>query len=90
MVLTGSDPKINPSSNPKVDNHTTKRKFTQKSLITQLVQKIILVVIGPINKLVTDDVSGIQEILGSHHTVLPKANVTDAAHSCAYIYQTPR
>ena len=29
MVVAGSDPKSNPSSNPKVDTHTTNGKFTQ-------------------------------------------------------------
>ena len=88
LVDAGSDPKSNPSRNPKVDNYTTNGKFTQKSLISRFVPKIIPVAIGPINQLVTNGVSGIQEILGSFQTVLPKASVTDTAHSCARILRT--
>ena len=31
LIVTGSDPKINPSSDPTVDTHTTNMHFTQKN-----------------------------------------------------------
>ena len=82
LVDAGSDPKSDPSSNPKIANYTTNEKFTQKFLICRFVPRIIPVAIDPINHLITNDVLGIQYIFGSHHTVLPKASVTDAARSC--------
>ena len=46
------------------------------------------VAIGTIDQLVTDEVLGIQEILGLHQMALPKASITDAARSCARIFWT--
>ena len=49
MVVTGSDPKSdlssNPSSNPKIATHTTNINFTQKLLVCPFAPKIITVVI---------------------------------------------
>ena len=84
--MTGSDPKSDPSNNPKVATHITNGKYTQKLLINPTIPVIIV----PINQLVTDNVTGIQDILGLRQTVLPKLSVTDAAGSCARIFQTPR
>ena len=58
-------------------------------MIGQFVPKIIPVVIGPINPLVTADMVGVQDILNPHQTMLQKASVTDAACSCARIFLTP-
>ena len=82
-----SDPKSDTSRDPKVDTHTTNRKFIKKLLISQFVPKIIPDVIGPINPLVTYEVVGVQGILSPRQTVLSKASVTDAAHSCASIFR---
>ena len=54
------------------------------------VPKIIPGAIRPIDQLVTEDVTGIQETLGALQTVLPKEIVTDVALSGARISQTPR
>ena len=54
-------------------------------MISRFVPKIIPVVIGAINPLVTANVVGVQDILSPHQTVLPKASVTDVARSCAHI-----
>ena len=45
LVVTGSDPKSNPSSNPKADTHITDGNFARKLLINRFVPKIIPVVI---------------------------------------------
>ena len=45
LVDARSDPKIDPSMDPKVATHITNRNFTQKLLISRFVPKIILVVI---------------------------------------------
>ena len=81
LVDAGSNPKSDPSSNPKVATYTSNKKFTQKLLISRFVPKIIPVAIGPINQPVTDDVLGIQEMLGLRQTVLPKVIITDTVHS---------
>ena len=62
------------------------QKFTQKLLISLFVPKIISATIRPVDQLVTEDSPVIREILGSHQTVLPNANVTDAANSGARIF----
>ena len=85
LVLTRSNPQINPSSDVKVANHTNNRHFTQKSLINPTIR----VVIGPNNLLITADVVGIQEILNLRQKVLLKANVMDAVRSCTCILRTP-
>ena len=85
MVVTGSNPKNDPSSDPKAATNTNNRKFTQKLLISRFVPKIIPVVIIPINPLVTADAVGVQYILSLLQTVLPKQSVMEAAHSCARI-----
>ena len=84
LVDAGSDPKSDPSSNPKVATHTTNRNFTQKLLI----KPTIPVVVGPTNLLLANDVVGVQEMLSQLQTVLPKANSTDTARSCARISWT--
>ena len=48
MVVTGSNPKSDPISNPKVAPHTTNGNFAQKLLISRFVSNIIPVVIQPI------------------------------------------
>ena len=52
-------------------------------MISRFVPKIIPVVIRPINPPITADAMGVQDILSPRQTVLPKANVTGAACSCA-------
>ena len=89
LVGAGSDPKSDPSSDPKVDTHTTNGNLTQKLLIIRFFPKIIPVVIGLINPLVTTDVVDVQDILSLRQTVPPKASVTDAACSCVRIFRTP-
>ena len=84
MVDVGSDPKNDPKSDPKLATHTTIGNFTQKLLINPTIP----VVIGPINPLVATDLLGVQEMLSPCQTVLPKADVTDVAHSCARIFRT--
>ena len=54
-----------------------------------MINLTIPVVIGPINPLITSNVVGVQEMLSLRQTLLPKANVTDAALSCAHILRTP-
>ena len=56
----------------------------------RFVPKIIQDAIRPIDQLVTEDVTRIRETLGTRQPVLPKEIVTDAAHSGARIFQTPR
>ena len=85
LVDDGSDPKSDPSRNPKISTHITNGNFTQKLLISWFFPKIIQIVIRPINPLVTANVVGVQEILSPRQTVLPKASVMDGAHSCAQI-----
>ena len=82
LVVTGSDPKSNPSSDPKSDTHATNRDFAQKLLISRFVPKVVSVVIRTVDQPITDDVVGVQDLLSLHHTVLPKLSVTDAAYSC--------
>ena len=65
LVDAGSDPKSDPSSDPKVATYTTNRKSPQNLLRSQLCPEIIQGAIGPINQIVNEDVTGIQEILGS-------------------------
>ena len=90
MGVTGSDPKSDPSSDPKAATHTTNRKISQKLLISRSVQKIIPVVIGPINLIITAGVMGVQDISSPRQTVLLKASVTDTARSCVHIFrETP-
>ena len=60
-IVTGSDQKIDPNSNPKVATHTTNMDITQFLLICWFIPKTIPVTIGPINPLVTADVVGVQE-----------------------------
>ena len=86
LVHAVSDPKSDPSINPKVATYTTNDKFTQKLLIGRFVAKIIPAAICPVDQLVTEDPLGIRDILGSCQTVLPKAIVTDAASCGARIY----
>ena len=85
-----SDPKSNPSRNPKVATHTTNGKCSQKLSKNRFVPKIIQGVIRPIDQLVTEDVPGIRETLGSRQTVFPKEIVTDTAYSGASIFWTLR
>ena len=87
MVVTGSDPKINPSGDPKVATHTTNEKFAQKLLINRFVPKIIPVVIQPINPPIIANVMGVQDILSSRQTVILKESVKDAARSCTLIFR---
>ena len=87
LVVTGSDLKIDPSSDPKVSTHAINRNFTQKLLISQFVTKIIPVVIGPINLPITVDMMVAQDILSSRQMVLLKESVTDATCSCAHIFR---
>ena len=89
LVDARSNPKSDPSSNPKVATYTINENI-HKKLISQFIPKIILVAIGPINQLVTDNMSVIQKILGLRQTVLRKVSVTDVARSDARILRTPR
>ena len=84
LVVARSKPKCDPSSNLKVATHTTNGKFKQKLLINPTIPFVI----GPINPLVTADVVGVKDMLSLRQTVLPKANVTDGARSCARIFRT--
>ena len=84
------DAKSNPSSDPKVATYTTNGKFTQKLLFSWFVPKIIPATIRPVDQIVTEDLPGIREILGSRQMVLPKASVTDSSRSGACILRTPR
>ena len=88
--MTRRDPKSDPSSNLKVATHITNRNFIQNLLRSRFFPEIIQCAISSINKLVTEDVTGIQEMLGLRQTLLPKLSVSDAARSCARIYPTPR
>ena len=90
LVDDGSDPKSDPSRNPKISTHITNGNFTQKLLISWFFPKIIQIVIRPINPLVTDNMSVIQKILGLRQTVLRMVSVTDAVRSDARILRTPR
>ena len=49
MFDTVSDPKSDPSRDPKVATYTTNKKFTQKLLIRRFVPKITSVDSGTIN-----------------------------------------
>ena len=90
LVDAISDPKIDPSSDPKVATYTNNRKIPRKLLKNRFVPKIIQGAIRTIEQLVTEDVPGTQETLGVRQTVLPKEIVTDAARSGAHIFWTPR
>ena len=90
LVDAVSDQKRGPSSYPKVYTYTTNGNFTQNLLISRFVPKIVPAAICLVDHIVNEDPPGIQELLGSLRTVLPKASVTDAARSGAHIFQTPR
>ena len=87
LIVTGSDPKSDPSSNQKVATHTTNRNFTQKLLISRFVQNIITGIIQPINPPITVDVMGVQDVLSPCQTVILKESVKDAARSCTLIFR---
>ena len=87
LVVTRSDPKSDPISNPKLDTHTTNENFGQKSLISRFVPNIIPIVIRPINPPTTANVMGIQRILSLDKTVFPKERFTGAARSCVQIFR---
>ena len=87
LVVDGSNPK----SDTRVDTHTTNRisaTHTTNEVSTQklLLNPTIQVVVGLITPLVTASVVGVQDSLNQRQTVLPQANVLDAARSCARIY----
>ena len=84
LVDAGSDPKSNPIRNQKEATHTTNGNFTQKKLINPTIP----VVVGLINPLVAANLVGLQEMMSPRQTMLPKANVTDAALSCTRIFRT--
>ena len=91
FVADGSDPK----SDPRVGTHTTNRisaTHTINRISTQklLINPTIQVVVGPITPITTTVMVGARDTLSPRQTVLPSANITDAAHSCAHIYRTPR
>ena len=90
LVDVGSDPKSDPRSNPKVATYTNNRKFKRKSLIGRFFPKIIPVTISLIKEFVTDNVLGIQEILGLRQMVLLKVSVADLACSGACILRNLR
>ena len=85
LVDAVSDPKMDPSSDPKVSTYTTNGNYLQKLFKNRFVPKIIPCEICPIDQLVTEDVPGIRENLGVCQTVLPEEIVTDAARSGARI-----
>ena len=87
LVVTGSDPKSDPSSNPKAATLATNRNFAQNLLISQFVLKIIPVVIQPINTPITANVVDVQDILSPHQTVLLKASFMDATCRSACIFR---
>ena len=89
LVDAVSDPKSDPSSDRNVANYTTNGNFPQNLLMSRFVPKIIQGAIGPINQLVTEGVTVIQDILGSHNMVLPKVSVAYAARSGTRIFWTP-
>ena len=89
LVVDGSDQKSDPrvpthTANQISATHTTNGISTQKLLINPTIQ----VVVGPITLLVTANVEGVRESSSPRQTVLPLANVTDAARICARIYRT--
>ena len=89
VVDAVSNPKSDPSSNPKIANYTTNRNFPQKLFNSRFVPNITPGANRPNDQLVTDDVPGIRGTLGTHQTFLPKEIVTDAARSGARIFQNP-
>ena len=85
-----SDPKSNQMvathTNKEISStHTTNGISTQKLLINATIQ----VVVRPITPLVTAGVVGAREILSPCQTILPQANIMEAARSCACIYWNP-
>ena len=85
-VADGSDPKSDPSVATQATNLISDTGTTNG--IKLLINLTIQVVVGTITPLVTAGVEGAQEILNPPHTVLPQANITDAARPCAHIYRT--
>ena len=86
LIVDGSDPKSDqrvatPTTNIISATHATNGIATHKLLIKPTIQ----VLVGPITPLVTSGVVGMRESLSPRQTVLPQANVTDAARSCARI-----
>ena len=73
--------KSDPSSDPKVATYIINKTITQTLFISQLGPNIISDAIRLVVQIVTEDLPGIQKILGLCQTVLPKASVTDAARS---------
>ena len=91
LVVDGSDPKSDPSVATHTTNgisytHTTNGISTHKLFIKTTIQAVV----QPITPLVTVEVEVAQKSLSPCQTVLPQANVTDAARPCARIFLTAR
>ena len=91
LVVDGSDPKSDPSVATHTTNgfsatHATNGISTQKILINPTIQAVV----RPITPLVAVEVEVARDSLSPHQTVLPQANVTDAARPCARIFRNTR
>ena len=87
LVVDESNPKSDPiiathTTNGISDTHTTNGISTQKLFINPTIQAVV----RPITPLVTPEVEFVKESLRPRHSVLPQANVTDAARPCAHIF----
>ena len=84
-----SDPKGDPSSDPKVATYTNNVNYPHKLLANSEIPAIIQVVIPPVHQATTDEVSTSGGDLHAVHTVLLKEIVTGAAPSAAHAFKDP-